>query len=165
LLDRALECLGLEAERPFAALISEDAAAAPKMPSTADDVKNLSWNERTLVIALSYATEIRAVLDNGKDVHSEINRWAPEERTFWLEPWQTSAEPSLGSDRSLTRRRPPSIHPAWAATSDSASRSHPRPPPPEPAIAGGPDERGGGRSGLRLDVFPRTRAIRHSEDG
>ena len=51
------------------------------MPSTVDEVKNLSWDELNLVFALSYATEIRAVVDSGDDaLRSKLEKWAPEQR-------------------------------------------------------------------------------------
>jgi hypothetical protein len=61
--------------------VGEAAVVEPKMPSTADEVKNLSTHELTLVIALSYATEIRAILDKGEDaIYAAIKDWTPDER-------------------------------------------------------------------------------------
>jgi hypothetical protein len=53
------------------------------MPTSVDEVKNLSWDELNLVIALSHATEIRAVLDLGDDaLRSALARWEPDERSM-----------------------------------------------------------------------------------
>jgi hypothetical protein len=61
--------------------VGEAEVVQPKMPTTADEVKNLSWDELTLVIALSHTMEIRAVLDDGEEtLHSAIRSWAPDER-------------------------------------------------------------------------------------
>ena len=52
-----------------------------RMPTTADEVKNLSWDDLNLVFALTHATEIRAVVDNGDDaLRSELESWGPETR-------------------------------------------------------------------------------------
>jgi hypothetical protein len=52
-----------------------------KMPTTADEVKNLSWDQLTLLIAMTYANEARAVLDDGDEaLHRMIETWANEER-------------------------------------------------------------------------------------
>jgi len=52
-----------------------------KMPTTADEVKNLSWDQLTLLIAMTYANEARAVLHDGdKALHKMIETWATEER-------------------------------------------------------------------------------------
>ena len=51
------------------------------MPTTADEVKNLSWDDLNLVFAMTHAMEIRAVVDNGDDaLRSELESWAPETR-------------------------------------------------------------------------------------
>jgi hypothetical protein len=61
--------------------VGETQLVEPKMPTTVDEVKNLSWDELTLVIALSHATEIRAVLDNGNDaLRLELESWEPKTR-------------------------------------------------------------------------------------
>jgi hypothetical protein len=39
----------------------------PKMPTSVDQVKALSWDELNLVFAMTYAAEIRAVVDKGDD--------------------------------------------------------------------------------------------------
>ena len=51
------------------------------MPTTADEVKNLSWDDLNLVFAMTHAMEIRAVVDNGDDaLRSEVEGWRPETR-------------------------------------------------------------------------------------
>ncbi len=51
------------------------------MPTSADEVKNLSDDELYLVFALSHATEIRAVVDHGDDaIRSEVESWEPQTR-------------------------------------------------------------------------------------
>jgi hypothetical protein len=61
--------------------VGEADVVRPKMPTTTDEVKNLSWDELTLVIALSCATEIRAVVDAGSDaLRSELRKWKPDTR-------------------------------------------------------------------------------------
>ena len=43
------------------------------MPTTADEVKDLNWDDFNLVFALTHATEKRAVADNGADaLRSEL---------------------------------------------------------------------------------------------
>ena len=52
-----------------------------RMPTTAGEVKKLSWDDLNLVFALTHATEIRAVVDNGDDaIRSEVESWGPEAR-------------------------------------------------------------------------------------
>ena len=52
------------------------------MPTSADEVKNLSDDELHLVFALTHATEIRAVVDNGdKALRSELESWGPDTRS------------------------------------------------------------------------------------
>jgi len=61
--------------------VGEADVVEPKMPTTADEVKDLSWDQLTLVIAMSYATEVHAVLDSGDDaLRAMIKSWAVEER-------------------------------------------------------------------------------------
>src|SRR4029078_12272004 len=48
-----------------------------KMTTPADEVKNLSWDQLTLLIAMTYANEARAVLHDGdKALHKMIETWA-----------------------------------------------------------------------------------------
>jgi hypothetical protein len=61
--------------------VGEAEVVEPKMPSSVDEVKNLSWDELNLVFALSHATEIRAVVERGESaICSELESWNPEER-------------------------------------------------------------------------------------
>jgi hypothetical protein len=61
--------------------VGEAEIVEPPMPTAADEVKNLSDEELHLVFALSYATEIRAVVDSGGEaLRSELERWTPKER-------------------------------------------------------------------------------------
>jgi hypothetical protein len=61
--------------------VGEAEIIEPRMPTAADEVKNLSDEELHFVFALSYATEIRAVVDNGGEaLRSELERWTPKER-------------------------------------------------------------------------------------
>jgi hypothetical protein len=53
----------------------------PKMPTSVDEVKNLSWDELNLVFAMSYASEIRSVVERGDDaLRSELEKWEPDTR-------------------------------------------------------------------------------------
>jgi hypothetical protein len=66
------ECLGR---------VGEAEVVEPKMPTSVDDVKNLSWDELNLVFALSHASWIRAVVERGDDaLRSELEKWTPDER-------------------------------------------------------------------------------------
>ena len=51
------------------------------MPTSVDEVKNLSWDELNLVFAMTHVFEIRAVVDRGEDaLRSELEAWTPDER-------------------------------------------------------------------------------------
>ena len=51
------------------------------MPTAADEVKNLSDDELYHVFALTHATQIRAVVENGDDaIRSELENWEPKTR-------------------------------------------------------------------------------------
>ena len=55
--------------------------AQPKMPTSVAEVKDLSMDELAIVIALSCAKEIRAVVDQGDDaLRSELRRWESDTR-------------------------------------------------------------------------------------
>jgi hypothetical protein len=61
--------------------VGEAEIIEPRMPTAADEVKNLSDDELHLVFALTHVTEIRAVVDNGDDaLRSELERWEPRTR-------------------------------------------------------------------------------------
>ena len=50
-------------------------------PSGAEEVKNLTDDELHLVFALSHATEIRAVVDDGDDaLRAKVESWTPKAR-------------------------------------------------------------------------------------
>jgi hypothetical protein len=61
--------------------VGEAEVVEPRMPTAADEVKNLSDDELHFVFALTHATEIRAVVDNGDDaLRSEVESWTPKAR-------------------------------------------------------------------------------------
>ena len=61
--------------------VGEAEVVEPKMPTSVDEVKNLSWDELNLVFAMSHVTEIRAVVERGQDaLRSELAQWGPDER-------------------------------------------------------------------------------------
>ena len=61
--------------------VGEAEVVEPRMPPTAEEVKNLSDDELHLVFALSHAKEIRAVVDDGDDaLRSEVESWTPKAR-------------------------------------------------------------------------------------
>ena len=61
--------------------VGEADVIEPTMPSSVDEVKNLSWDELNLVFAMSHAPEIRAVVERGGDaLRSELEKWGPDER-------------------------------------------------------------------------------------
>ena len=61
--------------------VAEAEVVEPKMPTSVDEVKKLSWDELNLVFALTHVSEIRAVVDRGDDaLRSELEAWTPDER-------------------------------------------------------------------------------------
>jgi hypothetical protein len=53
--------------------VGEVEVVEPRMPTSADEVKDLSRDDLNLVFALTHAMEIRAVVDNGDDaLRSEL---------------------------------------------------------------------------------------------
>ena len=65
--------------------VGEADVIEPKMPTSVDEVKNLSWDELNLVFALSHAPEIRAVVERGDDaLRSELEKWGPDERATFV---------------------------------------------------------------------------------
>jgi hypothetical protein len=61
--------------------VGETQMIEPKRPTTIDEVKKLSWDELNLVFAMTYAAEIRAVVDKGDDaLRSALKRWEPDTR-------------------------------------------------------------------------------------
>jgi hypothetical protein len=61
--------------------VGEAEVVEPRMPTSADEVKKLSDDELHYVFALTHATEIRTVVDNGDDaLRSEVESWTPKAR-------------------------------------------------------------------------------------
>ena len=61
--------------------VGEAEVIEPKMPTSVDEVKNLSWDELNLVFAMTHVSEIRAVVERGDDaLRSELEKWSPDER-------------------------------------------------------------------------------------
>jgi len=61
--------------------VREADVTEPKMPTSVDEVTNLSWDELNLVIALSCANETRAVVEQGDGaLRLELERWEPDTR-------------------------------------------------------------------------------------
>jgi hypothetical protein len=61
--------------------VGEADVIEPKMPTSVDEVKDLSWDDLNLVFALTHATEIRAVVDSGGEaLRWELESWEPKER-------------------------------------------------------------------------------------
>jgi hypothetical protein len=61
--------------------VGEAEVVEPKIPSSADEVKNLSCDELNYVFALSYASEIRAVVERGTEALREhVAAWEPDVR-------------------------------------------------------------------------------------
>ena len=61
--------------------VGEADVLEPRMPTAADEVKNLSDDELYHVFALTHATQIRAVVENGDDaIRSELENWEPKTR-------------------------------------------------------------------------------------
>jgi hypothetical protein len=64
--------------------VGEAEVVEPKIPSSAEVVKNLSWDDLNYVFALCYASEMRAVVDDGGDsaLRSKLETWEPEVRAM-----------------------------------------------------------------------------------
>lgn len=61
--------------------VGEAEVIEPKMPTSVDEVKTLTWDELSLVFIISHANEIRAVVDRGDDaLRSELEGWEPDAR-------------------------------------------------------------------------------------
>ena len=61
--------------------VGEAEVVEPPMPRTAEEVKNLTDDELHLVFALSHATEIRAIVDDGEDaLRANVESWTPKAR-------------------------------------------------------------------------------------
>jgi hypothetical protein len=61
--------------------VGETHVVEPKTPTTVAEVKAMSWDELNLVFAMTYATEIRTVVDQGGEgLRAALERWEPETR-------------------------------------------------------------------------------------
>lgn len=61
--------------------VGEADVIEPKMPTSVEEVENLSWDELNLVFATTHAHEIRAVVERGDAaLRSELEKWGPDER-------------------------------------------------------------------------------------
>ena len=61
--------------------IGEAELVEPKVPQSVEELRNLSTAELELMVALGYAAQIRAIVDDGDDaLRLEIERWEPEAR-------------------------------------------------------------------------------------
>jgi len=61
--------------------VGEAEVVEPRIPTTADEVKDLSWDELNLVFAMTHVSEIRAVVERGDDaLRSALEKWSPDER-------------------------------------------------------------------------------------
>jgi hypothetical protein len=53
----------------------------PRVPQSVEELRKLSTAELELMVALGYATRIRAIADDGDDaLRLEVERWEPEAR-------------------------------------------------------------------------------------
>ena len=61
--------------------VAEADVVEPRMPTSVDEVKRMSWSELRLVFALSHAKEIKQVVERGDAaLRDEIEKWAPSIR-------------------------------------------------------------------------------------
>ena len=61
--------------------VGEAEIVEPKVPQSVEELRNLSSAELELMVALGYAAQIRAVVDDGDDaLRLEVERWEPEAR-------------------------------------------------------------------------------------
>jgi hypothetical protein len=61
--------------------VGEAEIVEPRVPQSVEELRNLSTAELELMVALGYATQIRAVVDDGDDaLRLEFERWEPEAR-------------------------------------------------------------------------------------
>ena len=62
--------------------VGEAEVVEPKVPQSVEELRNLSTAELELMVALGYAAQIRAIVDDGDDaLRLEVERWEPEART------------------------------------------------------------------------------------
>jgi hypothetical protein len=61
--------------------VGEAEIVEPKVPQSVEELRKLSTAELELMVALGYATQIRAIVDDGDDaLRLEVERWEPEAR-------------------------------------------------------------------------------------
>ena len=61
--------------------VGEAELVEPKVPQSVEELRNLSTAELELMVALGYAAQIRAIVDDGDDaLRLEVERWEPEAR-------------------------------------------------------------------------------------
>ena len=61
--------------------VGEAGVVEPRLPTTVDEVKRMSWSELRLVFALSHVTEIKAVVERGDSaLRDEVAKWEPSTR-------------------------------------------------------------------------------------
>ena len=61
--------------------VGEAEIVEPKVPQSIEELRNLNTAELELMVALGYAAQIRAVVDEGDDaLRRELERWEPEAR-------------------------------------------------------------------------------------
>jgi hypothetical protein len=61
--------------------VGESEVVEPKMPTSFDEIEAMTDRELNLLMALTYATEIHAVVENGEDtLRLELEKWAPDIR-------------------------------------------------------------------------------------
>ena len=90
--------------------VGEAEIVEPKVPQSVEELRNLSTAELELMVALGYAAQIRAIVDDGDDaLRLEVERWNLRHARRSPEPSPRSPDPS-GSDIYLTRCRERSIH-------------------------------------------------------
>ena len=122
------------------------------MPTTADEVKNLSWRRPPPRLWLTHA--MRSAPWSTTETTPSVRRSRAGRLTraqAWLGSSPRSADLSSRSDIRLTRTTEASIHQRFAATSDCASRGAPRvPTPPRCSIGWGLASGRPGGSAARL---------------
>jgi hypothetical protein len=62
--------------------VGETELVEPKVPQSVEELRNLSTAELELMVALGYAAQIRAIVDDGDAaLRLEVERWEPQART------------------------------------------------------------------------------------
>jgi hypothetical protein len=102
--------------------VGEAEIVEPKVPQSVEELRNLSTAELELMVALGYAAQIRAVVDDGDDaLRLEVERWEPEARAAVARALAEVAWTSPRSDIRLTRSAEAAIQRRSWATPDNAS--------------------------------------------